>query len=110
MFCEGEQEFWKRMLNIMRILLMLRQCEDEEMAKKASLKVRRRTRKAAAKATKTAKLGSGERFAAVEAAAKAGGAEDPGAVAAMAGRKKFGAKKMGKMAVAGKKRKARGKK
>lgn len=78
--------------------------------KKASLKVRRRTRKAAAKATKTAKLGSGKRFAAVEAAAKAGGARDPGAVAAIAGRKKYGAKKMTKLAVAGRKRKSKGKK
>lgn len=77
------------------------------MAKKASLKVRRRTRKTAAKATKTAKLGSGKRFAAVKASAKAGGARDPGAVAAMAGRKKFGAKKMGKMAAAGRKGKAK---
>ena len=74
------------------------------MAKKASLKVRRKTRKAAQRATKTAKLGTGKRFAAVEAAAEAGGARDPGAVAAMAGRKKFGAKKMGKMAAAGRKR------
>lgn len=74
------------------------------MAKKASLKVRRKTRKAAAKATKTAKLGTGKRFAAVEASAKASGARDPGAVAAAIGRKKFGAKKMGKMAAAGRKR------
>ena len=77
------------------------------MAKKASLKVRRRTRKAAQRATKTAKLGSGKRFAAVEASAKAGGARDPGAVAAAIGRKKFGAKKMGRMAAAGRKGKAK---
>lgn len=72
--------------------------------KKASLKVRRRTRKAAARATKTAKLGTGKRFAAVEAAAKAGGARDPAAVAAMAGRKKFGAKRFAKMGAAGRKK------
>lgn len=78
------------------------------MAKKASLKIRRKTRKAAAKTTKTAKLGSGKRFKAVEAAAKASGAEDPGAVAAEAGRKKYGAKKMTRLSVAG--RKKRGKK
>ena len=74
------------------------------MAKKASLTVRRKKRKAAQRATKTAKLGTGKRFAAVEASAKAGGARNPAAVAAMAGRKKFGAKKMGKLSAAGRKR------
>jgi len=56
------------------------------------------------------KLGSGRRFAAVEASAAASGAENPAAVAASAGIKKYGAKRMGKMAQAAKKRKARGKK
>lgn len=54
-----------------------------------------------------AKLGSGKRFAAVEASARASGARDPAAVAAAAGRKKYGASKMAKLAAAGRKRKAR---
>lgn len=72
---------------------------------KANLATRRRTRKAATRATKTAKLGSGKRFAAVKAAAKAGGARNPGAVAAKIGMAKYGKKKMTKLARAGKKRK-----
>jgi hypothetical protein len=51
-----------------------------------------------------APLGQGGRFAAVAAKAKAGGAKNPNAVAAAIGRKKYGAKKMGKMAAAGRKR------
>ena len=58
---------------------------------------------------KKAKLGSGKRFAAVAAAAKKGGAKNPAAVAAMVGMKKYGVKKMTKMAQAGKKRAAKGK-
>ena len=51
------------------------------------------------------KLGSGTRFArCVKAVAEKGGAYDPKAVCASAGRKKFGAKKMASMARAGKKR------
>jgi hypothetical protein len=46
-------------------------------------------------------LGEGSRFAAVEAEAAAGGARKPAAVAAAAGIKKYGKKKMGKMAAAG---------
>ena len=53
---------------------------------------------------KHAKLGSGERFKAVEAEAKAGGAKNPAAVAAAAGRNKYGAAKMAKMAAAGRKK------
>jgi hypothetical protein len=52
---------------------------------------------------KHSKLGSGARFKAVAAAAKKGGARDPGAVAAAIGRKKYGNAKMQKMAAAGKK-------
>lgn len=74
------------------------------MAKKASLTVRRKTRKAAERATKTAKLGSGKRFAAVEKSVAAGGVKNPGAVAAAIGRKKYGAKRMARMAAAGRKR------
>ena len=58
---------------------------------------------------KSMKLGMGGRFAKVEAAAKASGAKNPAAVAAAAGRAKYGAKKMAKWAAAGKKRAAKGK-
>ena len=51
-----------------------------------------------------AKLGSGARFAAVEKAAAKSGAKNPAAVAAAAGMKKYGKKKMEKMAQAGKKK------
>ncbi len=54
---------------------------------------------------KEPKLGSGARFKAVEAKAKAGGAKNPAAVAASAGIKKYGVEKMEKMAKAGKERK-----
>jgi len=56
------------------------------------------------KAMKKPKLGSGKRFAAIEKKAAASGAENP-AVAASAGIKAHGVKKMEKMAQAGKKRK-----
>ena len=52
-------------------------------------------------------LGSGKRFAAVEAKAKKSGATNPAAIAASAGIKKYGEKKMHKMAMAGKKRHAK---
>lgn len=52
-----------------------------------------------------AKLGSGARFKAVERSAAKSGARNPAAVAAAAGRKKYGAAKMAKMAAAGRKRK-----
>lgn len=54
---------------------------------------------------KKPKLGSGARFAAVEKSAAASGAENPAAVAASAGIKKYGKKKMQKLAQAGKARK-----
>lgn len=53
-----------------------------------------------------AKLGSGARFKAVEKAAAKSGARDPAAVAAAAGIKKYGKKKMAQMAAAGRKRKS----
>jgi hypothetical protein len=56
-------------------------------------------------AKKKPKLGTGARFKQVAAAAKKGGARNPNAVAAAIGRKKYGAKKMAKMAAAGRKRK-----
>ena len=51
------------------------------------------------------KLGSGSRFKAVEAAAAASGAANPAAVAAAAGIKKYGQKKMTELAQAGKRKK-----
>lgn len=56
-----------------------------------------------AKPNKKAPLGQGGRFAAVEAKARASGARNPAAVAAAAGRKKYGAKKMAKLAAKGRK-------
>ncbi len=50
------------------------------------------------------KLGSGARFKAIEQKAAASGARNPAAVAAAAGMKKYGVKKMTKLAVAGKKK------
>ena len=52
----------------------------------------------------SAPLGQGGRFAAVEASAAASGARNPAAVAAAAGRKKYGAKKMAGWAAAGRKK------
>jgi len=53
---------------------------------------------------KKAPLGEGSRFAAVEASAKKSGARDPKAVAAAAGIAKYGKRKMGRMAAAGRQR------
>lgn len=50
-----------------------------------------------------AKLGSGARFKALEKKAAKGGAENPAAVAAAVGRKKYGQKKMTSLSVKGKK-------
>jgi len=50
-----------------------------------------------------APLGAGGRFAAVAASAAKSGARNPAAVAAAAGRAKYGQKKMTSLAVAGKK-------
>ncbi|HEY4410482.1 MAG TPA: hypothetical protein VGO87_11410 [Acidimicrobiia bacterium] len=50
-----------------------------------------------------AKLGSGARFKAVEASARKSGARDPAAVAAAAGRAKYGNAKMAKLAAKGRK-------
>lgn len=72
------------------------------MAKKASAKTE--AKKAIEKKRKAAPLGTGERFKAVMEEAKMGGAKNPAAVAAAAGRKKYGAAKMAKMAAAGKKK------
>ena len=71
--------------------------------KKAPLAKRRAVRKTASKTLKTAKLGSGKRFKAVEAEAKASGARNPAAVAAAAGRRKYGEAEMAKLSRAGRK-------
>lgn len=68
------------------------------------MKERRVARKGAETAEKKDKLGTGKRFAAVEKSAKASGAKDPAAVAAVMGRKAHGEAKMEKMALAGKKK------
>ena len=57
------------------------------------------------KPSKKPPLGSGERFKAVEASARASGARNPAAVAATAGRKKYGKKKMAQLSARGRKRK-----
>ena len=49
------------------------------------------------------KLDSGSRFKAVEKSAKASGARNPAAVAAAVGRKKYGEKRMAKLATKGRK-------
>ena len=54
-----------------------------------------------AKPNPNAPLGQGGRFAAVEASARASGASNPAAVAAAAGRKKYGAKRMQQMSLKG---------
>lgn len=51
-----------------------------------------------------AKLGSGARFKAIERKAAASGAKNPAAVAAAAGMKKYGKKKMEAMAAKGRKK------
>lgn len=72
------------------------------MPTKAPLKERRATRVKAEKVEKTTKLGTGKRFKAIEQEAKASGARNPAAVAAAAGRKKYGNKKMTALSKAGK--------
>jgi len=54
-----------------------------------------------ARPNKNAPLGEGGRFAAVKAAAARSGARNPAAVAASAGRKKYGSKKMAQLSAAG---------
>jgi hypothetical protein len=54
---------------------------------------------------KKAKLGSGKRFSALKGELAQRGAEDPAALAAWIGRKKYGAGKMSKMAGKGRKAK-----
>jgi len=74
--------------------------------KKASLTKRRAARKAYARA-KRSPLGSGARFAAVKAAAKAAGAKNPAGVAYSVGVKKYGKKKMAALSRAARLKKKR---
>ena len=67
---------------------------------KKSLPARKSSRKAYELAAKTSKPGSGARFAALEKAIAAGGARNPGAVAASIGQSKYGSSQMTKWAVA----------
>ena len=67
---------------------------------------RRRLRAKQKRTQKRAKLGTGARFKALVASAKAGGARNPTAVAASIGRKKFGKERFQELAVAGRRRKA----
>lgn len=73
---------------------------------KAGLGARRAAR-AKYQAAKKKPLGEGSRFAAIEESARAGGARNPAAVAATAGRKAHGQRAMTGWAVAGRKRAAR---
>ena len=73
------------------------------MTKKTNLAQRRAARKAYKKAAKKP-LGEGSRFKAIAERARKGGAKNTEAVAASVGIKKYGQKKMTKLAVAGKKR------
>ena len=67
---------------------------------------RRKTKKALGlyEKAKSKPLGEGSRFAAIEAEAAAGGATNPGAVAAAAGRKKLGKERFQELAAAGRRR------
>ena len=74
------------------------------MAKVKSGKAVRRAARQTYKEAAKKSLGEGSRFKAIAESAKVGGAKNPEAVAAAIGIKKYGQKKMTKMAVAGKKR------
>ena len=78
------------------------------MAKrKSSTLAQRRAARQEYQQAKKKPLGAGARFAAVEKSAELGGAKEPAAVAASAGIRKYGQKKMTKLAVAGKKRRGK---
>lgn len=53
------------------------------------------------------KLGSGKRFSNLKRSLKRKGVRNPGALAAAIGRKKYGKRKMAKLAAAGRRRRAR---
>ncbi len=66
---------------------------------------RRRARRAYERAAKTSRPGEGKRFETLAKAAAASGAENPEAVAAAIGRRKYGKERFQRMAAAGRKRK-----
>ena len=70
---------------------------------KSTLAQRRAARKGYQQAKKKP-LGAGSRFQAIVKSAKLGGAREPEAVAAVVGRKKYGPKKMARLAAAGRKK------
>lgn len=74
---------------------------------KSTLATRRKARKTYEKVKKTSKLGSGKRFGALAKSIEAEGKSPKRAkaIAAAIGRKKYGAKKMGKLSAGGRKRK-----
>jgi len=78
------------------------------MAKAKSLVVRRKARKAYERAVKKNKPGGGARFRALESEAAKGGASNPAAVAAAAGRKKYGREGMARLSAMGKRGGKRG--
>jgi hypothetical protein len=69
-------------------------------------KALKRARAGYRRAVKTSRPGAGKRFKAFAKMAKAGGARNPAAVAAVAGRRKYGAKRFAKMAGRGRHRAA----
>ena len=70
---------------------------------KSTLAQRRSARKGYQQAKKKP-LGEGSRFRAIAKSAKLGGAKEPEAVAAFVGRKKYGPKKMARLAAQGRKK------
>jgi hypothetical protein len=70
----------------------------------STLAQRRGARKQYKRAAEMTKPGEGARFKALEKSAKMSGASNPAAVAAAAGRKKYGPKKFAAMAAAGRKK------
>jgi len=78
------------------------------MAKAKRLAVRRKARKAYERAVKKSKPGGGARFRTLEASAAKGGASNPAAVAATAGRMKYGREGMARLSAMGKRGGKRG--
>lgn len=80
---------------------------DKQTGRATGLKLPKAKRQEARKAYQRAKkkpVGEGSRFKAVEKSAKASGARNPAAVAAAVGRKKYGKKRMQRMAAAGRRK------
>ncbi len=70
----------------------------------SNLRERRNARREYLKTIKSKPVGEGSRFKAVEKSARLSGAENPGAVAAAIGRKKYGAKRFSEMSAKGRKK------